>query len=552
VSGFALVTLPRLASLRLLTDSTGAPQSVEFPVMGALGSGWQDLGKVKVQALDDLGLPYPDGLPVRFEHHQLGFGANASTLGVPLTADTATCRAANQCVGYQAVTASTDGPADSAGVAQAWLYSGTVAGTLPVTASASASGASFSVLLPTVSVVGAKASGANFSVVCSPRNVPALAETIGGVSLVDAPFTCEALLKDRFSNVLGRSTQVIFMAEAGAVGQPTWTPAYDSSKPGDGQMGLGAAVQAVNTLGAGLPFDVSPDTTTSEPFWTEIAFDPQVGGTVALVHNPRDGVVTVIAIADGEEAFFDTNGNGRYDVGEPFVDLGEPFVDQDDNGVWTPGEWFLDLDGNGTWTGPNGTWDANTKIWTQTVVLYTGTAETMVVGGGLLGTRIANNAAGGACTPSAPPATFDVFADSTIHPGGTSWSYKVFASDQNFNFLNTDTSYGVDSVPDPANVKLTYFGLSKYADLLGLDYRYWPCDAAGKCASQCRATVGNGVCHMVPLVSGYTCGVASSLLVTGAKEGSTTVRWNVSVPWDEYKNSYVQHGGYSVGGIVRP
>jgi hypothetical protein len=553
VSGFALVTLPRLASLRLLVPVT---DTVQFQVMGAKGSGFQELGWIKVQALDDLGLPYPDGLPVRFEHHQLGFGAaNASTLGVPLTADTATCVAAAQCVGYQGNTASTGGPADSAGVAQAWLYSGTVAGTLPVTASASASGTSFSVLLPTVSVVGAKASGANFSLVCSPRSVPALAETTGGVSLVDAPFTCEALLKDRFNNVLGRSTQVIFMAEAGAIGQPTWTPPYDPSKPGDGQMGLGAALQVVNTLGAGLPFDVPPDPMTGEPSWTETWTDPQLG-TTSLVRNPRDGLVTVIAIADGEEAFFDANGNGAYDPGEPFVDLGEPCVDQNDNGICDPNEWFLDLNGNHHWDGPNGTWDANTKIWTQTVVLFTGAAETMAVGGNLLGTRVANAAAADACIPSAPPATFDVFADSMTHPGGTSWSYNLFASDQNLNFLDTGATYGVDAILDGPNVKLNYLGLAKYADLLGLDYRYWPCDAAGNCASQCR-TVGNGAwgnaaCHMVPLVSGYSCGLSTSVVVTGAKVGGATVRWNVDVPWKEFKNGYVQHGGYSVNGIVRP
>jgi hypothetical protein len=57
---------------------------------------------------------------------------------------------------------------------------------------------------------------------------------------------------------------------------------------------------------------------------------------------------------------------------------------------------------------------------------------------------------------------------------------------------------------------------------------------------------------MVPLVSGYSCGLSTSVVVTGAKAGGATVRWNVDVPWKEFKNGYVQRGGHSASGIVRP
>jgi hypothetical protein len=543
VSGSAIVTLPRLASLRLITDQTG---SVEFAVMGAKGSGWQDLGWVKVQAVDDLGLPYPDGLPVRFEHHKLG----GSTLGTPLTADTASCVAAQQCVGYQGVTSSTSG-ADTSGVAQAWIYSGTVAGTLQVTASALAAGASFGVQLPDISVVGAKASGSNFSVVCSPRNLPALAETDCAISLVDAPFTCEAVLKDRFENVLGRSTQVIFGAEAGAVGQVTNTPAYDPTKTGDTQMGLGLAVQGFNTLGAGLPFDVDPNTTIGEP---SVVHGRDGCGT--RTHNPRDGVATIIAIADGEEAFFDANGNGTYDVGEPFVDLGEPFIDQNDDGVWEPGEWFLDLDGNGTWTGPNGTWDANTKIWTQTFVVYTGKAEAYVpVGGGFfLGSRVANlDTFVDACVATTTAPSFDVFFETTVQPA-TSEGYAVVASDGNLNFLTMKSTYGVSVIPSDADLKTFYFGLPSYTDLTGLGWRYWPCanNGTGACASQCRATGASAPCRMKPEFTDFSCGLSTSMLVTGGtKPAAATLSFDVTVPWDRYGTGAIQHLSVGVSGRSR-
>ncbi len=46
------------------------------------------------------------------------------------------------------------------------------------------------------------------------------------------------------------------------------------------------------------------------------------------------GRSTILAFAQGEESFTDTNGNGLYDVGEPFVDLPEAFLDVNDDGVF--------------------------------------------------------------------------------------------------------------------------------------------------------------------------------------------------------------------------
>ena len=507
VVGTATITMPALGSLEI-----AAPQ---YPVQGVRGSGFQELGFVRAIARDDAGLVYPDGLAVRFEHRRLG----GSTLGAPLAADTASCVAASGCVGF-------DGVTDTVGQAVAWLYSGTVAGTLVTTASATVAGVTRTVTLPTVAVVGARANGANFSIVCSPRNVPALAETDCAISLVEAPFTCEALLKDRYNNLLGTQTQVVFMSEAASVGAVTSTPPYDPAAPAPD---LGIATQIFNTLGSGLPFDVAPAAT--EPS-TSHDFD----GCGARTHNPRDGVVTLVAIADGEEAFFDANGNGVYDAGEPFVDQGEPFVDADDSGTWNAGEWFLDVDGSGTYTNRNGVWDAATKIWTQTVVVYTGRPATVPSGVNFLGTRWADGSVG-ACTATPLATNFSVFVTPTP-PASRTASYTVAASDMNLNRLDAGTTYGVSVAI--GTVTAQYGGLASYADDLGFFYRYWPCDQTAPtpvCASQCRSTGAALPCVMTPSISGYGCGLAAPVSITvGAPTAAETDRvdWDVATPYSVF------------------
>lgn len=534
----ATITMPRLGSFQLGTN----PGPLQHPVMGARGSAWNEAGWIQVQVLDDVGDPYPDGLAVRFEHRPLG----GSALLDPAAA-TASCPAAT-CVAHVSATTSGTAAADSAGLASASLASGTLAGTLAVTASASAAGVSIAADLPAPTVIGAKASGANFSVVCSPRNLPALAETDCAISLVDAPFSCEALVKDRFSNVLGTATQVVFVAEASAVGLATATPAYDGTV-NSAQAGLGVAVQSFSTLGAGLPFDVAP-----------VAGEPSVVDAIGLdgcgprTRNPRDGVVTVIAIADGEEAFFDANGNGTFDAGEPFVDLGEPFVDEDDDGQHDAGEWFLDVDGDHAYTPANGTWDASTKLWTQTVVVFTGQATTLDAGAGLLGTRIADLPLADACAPTPAPTPFDLAVAVPPATVGETASYAVIASDLNLNFLTTGTAYAAAAAPAAADVTVTYGGLPSYADLHGFDYRFWPCadGGAGACAAQCKATGGPYPCQMRPAISNYSCGVAALASVTAADVPTAAdLVFTVDVPWNVFGAARTQHVVAAVPGVAR-
>jgi hypothetical protein len=505
VSQSVVVTMPVLGAITLPAGG------IQFPVMGVNGSGYREINGIVVALADDQGLAYPAGLAVRFEHQQLG----GSQLSAPPTPDTPTCFAASGCVGFLGAT-------DAGGLARVNLSSGRVAGTLSVVVTATAGGISRTFTVPNVAVIGAKANGANFSIVCTPRNVPALAETDCATSLVDATFTCQALLKDRFNNVLGTQTQVTFVTEAAAVGQVTSTPAYD---PTQSQPDLGVAKQTFHTLGAGLPFDVSP--ATGEPF-----FD--IGAPDACNHqvfNPRDGVVTVIAIADGEEAFFDANGNGRYDAGEPFIDLGEPYVDQNDNGQWDQGEWFLDVNQNGVYDGPNGVWDANAKIWTETVEVYTGAPARIPMGGGtFLGSRWIPAASFTTCAGPLAPASFAI-----VQPPAapTSQDFVVLASDANLNQLATATTYEVKVVA-PATVKATYAGLPSYADNLGFFFSFVPCDQGGNCASQCRATGANAPCLMKPAITLYSCGTAAGVNVSAGSSpdpGLDEVDWKVATTY---------------------
>lgn len=53
--------------------------------------------------------------------------------------------------------------------------------------------------------------------------------------------------------------------------------------------------------------------------------------------RPLDGVVTVLAWMEGQEAFIDLNGNGNYDGGEPFYDTGRIFRDDNTSATYDAG-----------------------------------------------------------------------------------------------------------------------------------------------------------------------------------------------------------------------
>lgn len=70
--------------------------------------------------------------------------------------------------------------------------------------------------------------------------------------------------------------------------------------------------------------------------------------------RPANGRAVVLAYALGEESFTDLNGNGIYDLGEPWNDMPDPWLDCDENGVYELGEDFIDTTGAGHYYGGDG------------------------------------------------------------------------------------------------------------------------------------------------------------------------------------------------------
>jgi hypothetical protein len=110
------------------------------------------------------------------------------------------------------------------------------------------------------------------------------------------------------------------------------------------------------------PLDVDP-----------VGGEPSRTGQFGETMNPRDGLVSLLAIVRGSESFIDLNANGVREDNEPYEDLGEPFLDVDDDGVYTPGvDEFFDTNNDGEWTPANGQYDVDTFISAQTKIVWTG------------------------------------------------------------------------------------------------------------------------------------------------------------------------------------
>ncbi|HWS65354.1 MAG TPA: hypothetical protein VN325_21575 [Steroidobacteraceae bacterium] len=85
--------------------------------------------------------------------------------------------------------------------------------------------------------------------------------------------------------------------------------------------------------------------------WTSANPRPQLNSDSPPLKGA--GRATILATAIGEESFTDTNGNGYWDTGEPFVHLGEPYRDDNENNAHDSGEFFLDFNQNGAWDAPD-------------------------------------------------------------------------------------------------------------------------------------------------------------------------------------------------------
>jgi hypothetical protein len=385
------------------------------------------------------------------------------------------------------------------------LTSGQTAGVVSVTATATAGRVSgvplqASGIASNIAIVGAKSSGAHITLDCTPKNVAAFSDNDCNYSHYSGPgniVTCTASLADRFNNALGLSTLVTFASEAGSAGPPATTPQYDATKLPGAQTGLGVTTDFINVTGGKLPVDV-----------------PEFDGEIPLVyanacgtlsHNSRDGLVTVMAMANGEEGFVDLNGSGTYTAGEPFIDMGEPYIDANDDGQWNSGEQFVDVDKNGSYNGPNGTWDSNTVIWAETRILYSGIPEVRDDGSGNdLFSRFYS--AGSPPAPTASPLPFSVKGSTT---GPASQLFGVAFMDGNFNPISPIGTYAIASLGTgvvtskftvPPRTTLSPDGT---VDDLGMSFTQQYCDkSAPAMPTQCSNVCATSPCYVVTNVGG--------------------------------------------------
>jgi len=219
----------------------------------------------------------------------------------------------------------------------------------------------------------------------------------------------------------------------------SWTPLDDDTHTGEylAPLWMEPFNWSQNPIQLGTPDKQEPRRT-----------DPIIN---ARVNNPRDNLVSMIAITRGEEWFEDLNNNGQWDPdpGEPFEDTTEPFVDDNDNGTWDPGERYSDTDNNGKWDGKNGKFDANTQIWAANRILWTGIPNAADFGGSRPVYRL--------LSPVSPP---------NLAHGGEA-THSAVISDPWFNSIAFGTagdncevsgSSNVESAPNPffGGVRLSY------------------------------------------------------------------------------------------------
>jgi hypothetical protein len=134
-----------------------------------------------------------------------------------------------------------------------------------------------------------------------------------GTDGVTVPLTVR--LSDRYNNPAPDGTAVAFNTNGGHIVGSCSTP----SAPGAGDG-------------------------TCSVTWTSANPRPQPSSVTPPLKAA--GRATILATAIGEESFTDTNGNGYWDAGEPFVNLGEPYRDDNENLAYDSGEFFLDFNQN--------------------------------------------------------------------------------------------------------------------------------------------------------------------------------------------------------------
>ncbi len=422
------------------STSGGTGTSTSGSTSGTTGDGGMDAGMAPVPgaitALTPLnpfmGVDYQTAFVQNVENEfsfQVTDGPGASALAVPGVLVTISADPNNAAGSYlvggdggEIVAATGDG-----GVLSVFAHSGSGIGTVKLLAAVNGTAYTASV---SSQVVGTQPSVKKSSISCTPTNVPVFTgpnfpPCSGSLQAppVTADVVCTAQLVDRFGHDVAVPVSVNFYSEAGSIqGSTVQTPAF-------GQPNAGQASVTINPSGNG-PVPVTPQ--PGEP----ALFDPN-GAICAAPHifSPRQGLVTVLAVFNGEEPFDDSNAS-VWSPGVMFSDYPAPFVDANDNSVFDIGDTCISPVSGGC-LGPNGTWDANTSVYVQTRVFFTGSPITFPPDAGLYSQDTAINLGDGGNTMwfavlnGAP--TLDV-------PQGSYQTIAVTYGDMNLNFPTTEDS----------------------------------------------------------------------------------------------------------------
>lgn len=242
------------------------------------------------------------------------------------------------------------------GIATVILQSGTVPG--PVTLNATIENTDISTSSGAISIGGGAPSASHFSLSTEKFNLE-------GLAYDNIQTNINTLLADRYGNYnIMEGTTVSYYSECGAI---------DRSVNLDN---IGAGTVTFRTQSPS-PVDTTIDPySTKEELIAENSFYNAFKGYFGTYTggNPRDGLCTVTAVVNGEEKFYDSNGNGKYDAGENFIDtVDDIFVDSNDDNEYSPDEDLVsETLKNGAFDGKNGIWDSNKKIFKNIKLLMTG------------------------------------------------------------------------------------------------------------------------------------------------------------------------------------
>ncbi|MCA9601734.1 MAG: hypothetical protein KC417_06915 [Myxococcales bacterium] len=375
---------------------------------------------------------------------------------------------------------------DAKGVVSATVTSGKTIGTFSVRAVVIPD--SVQAESPTIGVRGAKPSNQGFDFQCSKFNVAAY---VSNTPPAKYDISCSFRLVDTTNNPVGTGTPVYFKAEIGSIPNSAKSTAFSASGTNANE---GRGSVTFSTQGTWPPVDVEPFDAVPGQYPVARENEPRYADGFTT-HNPRDGLVSIVAYLRGEEFYDDSNSNGTRDEGERFYDMGEAFVDSNDNNVWDVGEIFIDdAPANGVWDPPNGVWDANTTIWAETKILVTSRAARVSFG------------------PSESiPSECD---QGSALPKGQNAIFNAYFGDVNLNRLVTGTTVSISDNAKGSAAIVSSLGLDGY----GMDIAWtWVDSSTGTVCSPASVS-----CERRVSFGGWSAGKAGTITFTGVAESEPT------------------------------